>query len=65
MSSQRLKCLHSKGKLPYLKSVEVDFYESCMLGKQKGVRFKKIEIIPVKEKLELVLTDVLSPASIS
>ena len=35
MGSQRLKCLHSKGKLPNLKSVNVDFYESCVLGKQK------------------------------
>jgi ATP-binding cassette subfamily B (MDR/TAP) protein 1 len=35
MSSQGLKCMQSRGKLPGLKSVEVDFCESCILGKQK------------------------------
>ncbi|KAK0585008.1 hypothetical protein LWI29_022138 [Acer saccharum] len=65
MSSQGLKCLHSKGKLPDLKSVEVDFCESCVLGKQKRVSFKKTGRVPAKEKLELVHTDVWGPASVS
>ena len=50
--------MHSKGKLPDLKSVEIDFYESCVLGKQERVSFKKIGRVPAKEKLELVNTDV-------
>ncbi len=33
MSSQGLKCMQSRGKLPGLKSVEVDFCESYILGK--------------------------------
>ncbi|KAI9153156.1 hypothetical protein LWI28_006810 [Acer negundo] len=65
ISSQRLKCLHSRGKLPGLKSVEVDFYKSCILGKQKRVSFKKTRRASVKEKLELVHTDVCGPASVS
>jgi hypothetical protein len=65
MSSQGLKCLQSRGKLPRLKSVEVDFCESCILGKQKRVSFKKAGRAPAKEKLELVHTDVWGPASVS
>jgi hypothetical protein len=65
MSSQGLKCMQSRGKLPGLKSVEVDFCESCILGKQKRVSFKKAGRAPAKEKLELVHTDVWGPASVS
>ena len=65
MSSKGLKCLHSKGKLPDLKSVEVDFCESCILEKQKRVSFKKIGRISVKEKLKLVHIDVWGLASVS
>ncbi|KAI9195220.1 hypothetical protein LWI28_012848 [Acer negundo] len=48
-----------------LKSIEVDFCESCILGKQKRVSFKKTGRAPTKEKLELVHTDVWGPASVS
>jgi len=65
MSSQGLKCMQSRGKLPRLKSVEVDFCESCILGKHKRVSFKKAGRTPAKEKLELMHTDVWGPASIS
>jgi len=54
-----------RGKLPGLKSVEVDFCESCILGKQKRVSFKKARRAPAKEKLELVHTDVWGPALLS
>ena len=36
-----MKMLLSKGKLPELKSVDFDMCESCILGKQKNVRFLK------------------------
>ena len=65
MSSQGLKCLHSKGKLPDLKSVEVDFCESCVLRKHKRVSFEKTGRLPAKEKQELVHTDIWGPASVS
>jgi transposase InsO family protein len=65
MNSQGLKCMQSRGKLPGLKFVEVDFCESCILGKQKRVNFKKAGRAPAKEKLELVHTDVWGPASVS
>jgi 5'-3' exoribonuclease 2 len=57
--------MQSRGKLPGLKSVEVDLCESCILGKQKRVNFKKARRAPAKEKLELVHTDVWGPASVS
>ena len=65
MSSQRLKCLHSKGNLLDLKSVEVDFCEICVLGKHNRVSFKKTGRVPVKEKLELLHTDIWGPVSVS
>jgi len=48
-----------------LKFIEVDFCESCILGKQKQVSFKKAERALAKEKLELVHIDVWGPASVS
>jgi hypothetical protein len=48
-----------------LKSVEVDFCESCILGKQKRVSFKKAGRASAKEKLELVHIDVWGLASVS
>ena len=35
------KVLHSKKVSPGLKCVSMDFYESCVYGKQKGVSFVK------------------------
>ncbi|KAK0593076.1 hypothetical protein LWI29_030396 [Acer saccharum] len=50
-----------KGKLPDLKSVEVDFCESCVLGKQKRVSFKKTG----KGEAGTSAFDVWGPASVS
>jgi Integrase core domain. len=65
MSEKGLKIMHSKGKLPGLKSVDIDFCESCILGKQKRVSFQKSGRTPRQEKLELVHTDVWGPAPVS
>ena len=65
MSSQGMKCLASQGKLPELKSTKIDFCESCVLGKQRRVSFVKTGREPVKQKLELVHTDVWGPTSVS
>ena len=54
MSEKGMKVLHSKKVLLGLKCVNMDFYESCVYGKQKRVSFVKTG----KEKLELVPTDV-------
>ena len=42
MSEKGMKMLLSRGKLPELKSIDFDMYESCILGKQKKVNFLKI-----------------------
>ena len=65
MSSQGIKCLHLRGKSLGLKSIEVDFCESYIFGKEKQMNFKKTERVPTKEKLKLVHTDVYGPASVS
>ena len=41
MSEKGMKVLHSKKVLPGLKCVNMDFYESCVNGKQKRVSFVK------------------------
>ena len=43
----------------------MDFYESCVYGKQKRVSFVKTGKENKKEKLELVHTDVWGPAQVS
>ena len=48
--------------LPSLKCVNVDFYESCVYGKQKRVSFVKSGKEKKNEKLELVHIDVWGPA---
>ena len=58
MSEKGMKVLHSKKVLPSLKCVNMDFYKSCMYGKQKRVSFVKARKKNKKEKLELVHTDV-------
>ncbi|XP_059627399.1 uncharacterized mitochondrial protein AtMg00300-like [Cornus florida] len=58
MSERVPKIMHSKGKLPGIQAIDIDFYESCVMGKQKRVSFKKSSRDLRKEKLELVHTDV-------
>ena len=58
MSDKGMKVLHSKKVFPGLKCVNMDFYESCVYGKQKRVSFVKTRNENKKEKLELVHTDV-------
>ncbi|KAI3767934.1 hypothetical protein L2E82_18363 [Cichorium intybus] len=65
MSEKGMKMLVSKGRIPELKTVKVDFCEPCVLGKQKKVTFKKIGHQPKSEKLELVHSDVYGPTSVS
>ena len=57
MSEKGIKMLLSKGKLPELKSIDSDMYESCILGKQKNVSFLKTGRTSKAEKLELVHID--------
>ena len=57
--------LAQKGKFPDLKKVETEFYESCILGKQKRVTFVKTGKTPKAQKLELVHSDVFGPTPVS
>src|SRR5271154_4992655 len=65
MSEKGMKVLHSKQVLLGLKCDNMDFYESCVYGKQKRVSFMKTRKENKSEKLELVHTDVWGPAQVS
>ncbi|WVY97343.1 hypothetical protein V8G54_029494 [Vigna mungo] len=54
MSEKGMRIMHSKGKLPSLRSIEFDMCEDCILGKQKR-----------KERLELFHSDVWGPTTVS
>lgn len=58
MSEKGMKILHSKSKLEGLKSLDLEFCEDCVFGKQKKVTFSKVGKPPKAERLELVHTDV-------
>ena len=57
--------LLSKGKLPELKSINLDMCESCILGKHKMVSFLKIGRILKDRKLELVYTNLWGPSPVA
>ena len=57
MSEKGMKILHYKGKLERLKSLDLEFYEDCVFGKQKKVTFSKVSRLPKSKRLELVHTD--------
>ncbi|XXG79495.1 hypothetical protein AAC387_Pa09g0546 [Persea americana] len=48
----------ARGKLEGLKSLDLEFCEDCVFGKQKKVTFSKVGRPPKSERLELVHTDV-------
>ena len=57
MSEKGMKMLLSKGKLPELRSINLDMCEICILGKQKRVSFLKFGWTPKARELELVHTN--------
>ena len=65
MSEKGMKMLVSKGRIPELKNVTIDFCEPCVLGKQKKVTFAKVGHPPKSGKLELIHSDVYGPTSVS
>ncbi|WVZ02641.1 hypothetical protein V8G54_023447 [Vigna mungo] len=65
MSEKGMRIMHSKGKLPSLRSIEFDMCEDCILGKHKRVSFQRSGRIPKKERLELVHSDVWGPITVS
>ena len=60
-----MKMLLSKGKLPELKSINLDICERYILGNQKRVSFLKTGRTPKAGKLELIHTDLWGPSPIA
>ena len=65
ISKKGMKMLLSKGKLPELKSINLNMCESCILGKQKNVSFFKTGRTSKVGKLELVHFDLWGPSPIA
>ena len=65
MSEKGMKMLASKGRIPDLQNVKIDFCEPCVLGKQKKVTFVKTGQPPKAGKLELIHSDVYGPTKVS
>ena len=54
MSEKGMQILHSRNLLLDLKQVSLEFCANCVYGKQKRVRFLRVEKQKKSEKLELV-----------
>jgi hypothetical protein len=65
MSEKGMQILQKKNLLPDLKQIDLDFCEHCVYGKQKRVRFLRVEKEKKSESLELVHTDVWGPTQVS
>ena len=60
-----MKLVLFKDKMLGLKSIDLDFCEDCVCGKQRRVRFSKARKTPKAEMLELVHTDIWGKTSVS
>ena len=58
MSEKGIKIMLSKDKLSGLKSIDLNFCEDCVYGKQRRVSFSKVRKTLKAERLELVHIDV-------
>ena len=56
MSEKGIQILQSRKLLPNLKQVSLEFFENCVYGKHKRVRFLQVGKQKKSEKLELVNT---------
>jgi transposase InsO family protein len=65
VSEKDMHILHKRNLLPYLKQIDLDFYEHCVYGKQKRVIFLRVKKEKKNERLELVHTDVWGLAQVS
>jgi hypothetical protein len=65
MSEKGMHILHKINLFPYLKQIDLDFYEHCVYGKQKIVRFLRVRKEKKSERLEQVHTDVWGPSRVS
>lgn len=60
MSKKGIKSLLFKNKFSYLKSIDFNFCEDYVHGKQKRMSFSKTRVKLRPKKLELVHTNLLS-----
>jgi hypothetical protein len=58
MIEKGMQILHKINLLPDLKQLDLDFYEHCVYGKQKRVKFLRVGKENKSERLELVHTTV-------
>jgi hypothetical protein len=65
MSEKGMQILHKINLFPDLKQIDLDFCEHCVYGKQKRVRFLRVEKEKKSERLELVHTYVWGPDQVS
>jgi hypothetical protein len=65
MSEKGIQILQKRNFLPDLKQIYLDFCEHCVYGKQKRVRFLRVEKEKKNERLDLVHTDVWGPTQVS
>jgi hypothetical protein len=65
MSEKGMQILHKRNLLPYLKQIDLDFYEHCVYGKHKRDRFLRVGKEKKSERLELVHTYVWGLAHVS
>jgi hypothetical protein len=61
MSEKGMQILHKRNFFPYFKQIDLDFYEHCVYGKQKRVRFLKFKKEKKSENPYLVHTYVWGP----
>jgi transposase InsO family protein len=65
MSDKGMKIIHKINLLLDLKQIDLDFFEHCVYGKHKRVRFLRVGKEKKNERLELVHTDVWGLAQVS
>ena len=65
MSEKGMQILHKRNVLPDLKQIDLDFYEHCVYGKHKRVRFLRVRKEKKCERLDLLHTYVWGPTQVS
>jgi hypothetical protein len=65
MSEKGMQILQKRNLYPDLKQIDLDFYEHCVYGKQKRVRFLRVGKEKKSEWLELVNIDVWGSTQVS
>jgi hypothetical protein len=65
MSEKGMQILHKINLFPYIKQIDLDFFEHCVYGKHKRVIFLRVGKVNKNGKLDLVHTYVWGPTHVS